>query len=66
MSTDQTRNVSLTVQLNVFIRVQIASGQYRNAREVVRSALRLLQRQHDREERKRRVLVSSEDRARHG
>ena len=66
MSTDQTRNVSLTAQLNAFIRAQVASGQYQNAREVVRSALRLLQRQHDREERKRRVLVSSEDRARHG
>jgi antitoxin ParD1/3/4 len=45
MPTDQTRNVSLTAELNVFIRAQVASGQYQNASEVVRAGLRLLQRQ---------------------
>jgi antitoxin ParD1/3/4 len=53
MSTDQTRNVSLTTELNAFIRTQVASGQYQNASEVVRAGLRLLQRQHERDERRR-------------
>jgi antitoxin ParD1/3/4 len=42
MPSDQTRNVSLTAELNAFIRSQVASGQYQNASEVVRAALRLL------------------------
>jgi antitoxin ParD1/3/4 len=42
MPTDQTRNVSLTAELNSFIRTQVASGQYQNASEVVRAGLRLL------------------------
>jgi putative addiction module CopG family antidote len=42
MPTDQTRNVSLTAELNGFIRDQVASGQYQNASEVVRAGLRLL------------------------
>jgi antitoxin ParD1/3/4 len=52
MSTDQTRNVSLTAELNAFIRGQVASGQYQNASEVVRAGLRLLQRQEQRGRRK--------------
>jgi antitoxin ParD1/3/4 len=48
MPTDQTRNVSLTAELNAFIRAQVASGQYQNASEVVRAGLRLLQRQEQR------------------
>ena len=52
MTTDQTRNVSLTAELNAFIRSQVASGQYQNASEVVRAALRLLQRQEQRGRRK--------------
>ncbi|MGF9762889.1 type II toxin-antitoxin system ParD family antitoxin [Microvirga sp. 0TCS3.31] len=52
MPTDQTRNVSLTAELNAFIRSQIASGQYQNASEVVRAGLRLLQRQEQRGRRK--------------
>jgi antitoxin ParD1/3/4 len=40
--TDQTRNVSLTAELNAFIRAQVASGRYQNASEVVRAGLRLL------------------------
>ena len=42
MPSDQTRNVSLTAELNAFIRAQVASGQYQNASEVVRAGLRLL------------------------
>ena len=42
MPTDQTRNVSLTAELNAFIRAQVASGEYQNASEVVRAGLRLL------------------------
>lgn len=45
MPTDQTRNVSLTAELNAFIRAQVASGQYQNASEVVRAGLRLLQKE---------------------
>jgi len=55
MSTDQTRNVSLTAELNAFIRSQVASGQYQNASEVVRAGLRLLQRQEQRSQRKQAV-----------
>lgn len=66
MPTDQTRNVSLTAELNAFIRAQVASGQYQNASEVVRAALRLLQRQHERDERKRGVSVRTDGDARHG
>ena len=66
MPTDQTRNVSLTAELNAFIRAQVASGQYQNASEVVRTALRLLQRQHERDQRRRSVPVTSESNARHG
>lgn len=58
MSTDQTRNVSLTTELNAFIRTQVASGQYQNASEVVRAGLRLLQRQHERDERRRSALTT--------
>ena len=50
MPADQTRNVSLTAELNAFIRSQVASGQYQNASEVVRAALRLLVQQAGRDE----------------
>ena len=43
MRAEETRNVSLTAEMNSFIRDQVASGRYQNASEVVRSALRLLQ-----------------------
>ena len=45
MPSDQTRNVSLTAELNAFIRAQVASGHYQNASEVVRAGLRLLAQQ---------------------
>ncbi|MBJ6127216.1 type II toxin-antitoxin system ParD family antitoxin [Microvirga splendida] len=56
MATDQTRNVSLTAELNAFIRAQVASGQYQNASEVVRASLRLLQQQEKRSRRKGAAL----------
>lgn len=37
-------NVSLTPELTAYIAGQVASGRYRSASEVVRAALRLLQR----------------------
>ena len=49
MPSDQTRNVSLTAELNAFIREQVASGRYQTASEVVRAGLRLLAQQVDRE-----------------
>ncbi|MBB3020899.1 antitoxin ParD1/3/4 [Microvirga lupini] len=54
MPTDQTRNVSLTAELNAFIRDQVASGQYQNASEVVRASLRLLQ-QHEQRHKRRQT-----------
>lgn len=49
MPSEQTRNVSLTAELNAFIRSQVASGHYQNASEVVRASLRLLAQQAERE-----------------
>lgn len=42
MSTRQSRNVSLTPELEAYIASELASGDYANASEVVRSALRQL------------------------
>jgi antitoxin ParD1/3/4 len=42
MSTTPTRNVSLTEELERYIRLQVSSGHYSNASEVVRAGLRLL------------------------
>ena len=39
-----TRNVNLTDELDRFVASRVESGQYANASEVVRSALRLLER----------------------
>ena len=64
MSTDQTRNVSLTAELNAFIREQVASGQYQNASEVVRAGLRLLQREHDREAHRKNAAATRRSHAR--
>ena len=64
MPTDQTRNVSLTAELNAFIRAQVASGHYQNASEVVRASLRLLQRQEERHRRKQGSTATKESDAR--
>jgi antitoxin ParD1/3/4 len=60
MPTDQTRNVSLTAELNAFIRAQVASGRYQNASEVVRASLRLLQQQEGRNRRKQDFARANE------
>jgi len=40
-----TRNVNLTDALDDYVRAKIASGKYENASEVVRAALRVLERE---------------------
>ena len=40
-----TRNVNLTEELDIFILSKVQSGRYENASEVVRAALRLLERE---------------------
>jgi antitoxin ParD1/3/4 len=50
MPSEQTRNVSLTAELNRFILAQVASGHYQNASEVVRASLRLLMQQVEHEQ----------------
>ncbi|QEE39185.1 MULTISPECIES: type II toxin-antitoxin system ParD family antitoxin [unclassified Methylobacterium] len=42
MSNTPTRCVSLTLELETYLRTQVASGRYASASEVVRSALRLM------------------------
>ncbi|HZC16654.1 MAG TPA: type II toxin-antitoxin system ParD family antitoxin [Caulobacteraceae bacterium] len=46
-----TRNISLTDPLDQFIDEQVRSGDYQNASEVVRAALRLLRRRAEEDER---------------
>lgn len=38
-----TRNINLTPQIDAFVEKSVSTGQYQNASEVVRDALRLLQ-----------------------
>lgn len=52
----QTRNVSLTPDLEAFIEERVACGRYRSASEVVRAALRLLEDAECRRDRKRKAL----------
>jgi antitoxin ParD1/3/4 len=40
-----TRNVSLTAEQNAFVEKVVKSGEYQNASEAIRDALRVLQRQ---------------------
>ncbi|WP_018261426.1 type II toxin-antitoxin system ParD family antitoxin [Methylobacterium sp. WSM2598] len=47
------KNISITPELDRFISTQIASGRYQNASEVMRAALRLLERWETAESRKR-------------
>lgn len=42
MATRQTRNVSLTPELDAYIDARVSVGDYNNASEVVRAAVRLL------------------------
>ena len=43
MPTRKTMNVSLTPELDQYVAKRVASGRYRSASEVVRAALRLLE-----------------------
>jgi antitoxin ParD1/3/4 len=42
-----TRNVNLTDELDRFVLAKVASGRYENASEVVRAALRVLEREEE-------------------
>jgi antitoxin ParD1/3/4 len=56
-----TRNVNLTDELDRFVSEKIASGRYENASEVVRAALRTLEREEKRFEAKLVVLRAAMD-----
>lgn len=45
-----TRNVNLTDELEIFVRAKVESGRYENASEVVRDALRTLERREKEDE----------------
>jgi antitoxin ParD1/3/4 len=51
-----TRNISLTDHFERLIEDAVASGEYQNASEVVRAALRLLERQQQADEAKLKAL----------
>lgn len=42
MAATPTRNVALTMELDAYIKAQVASGRFSSSSEVVRSGLRLL------------------------
>jgi antitoxin ParD1/3/4 len=56
-----TRNVNLTNELDHFVQTKVASGRYENASEVVRAALRTLEREEQRYEAKLAALRASID-----
>ena len=56
-----TRNVNLTDQLDHFVRAKVDSGRYENASEVVRAALRTLEREEQEYEAKLAVLRGAID-----
>ncbi len=51
-----TRNVSLTVEQDAFVEKVVKAGEYQNASEAIRDALRALQRQRREDELKLKVL----------
>jgi len=51
-----TRNVNLTPELDSFVAARVGSGLYANASEVMRAALRLLEREEREQEEKVRAL----------
>jgi antitoxin ParD1/3/4 len=53
-----TRNVNLTGRYDQFVVEQVTSGRFKNASEVVRAGLRLLE-QHNREEEEKLALLRS-------
>ncbi len=56
-----TRNVSLTVELDRFVSMRIKSGRYENASEVVRAALRTLEREEQEQRAKLKALRTAID-----
>jgi antitoxin ParD1/3/4 len=56
-----TRNVNLTDELDRFVTVKVESGRYENASEVVRAALRSLEREEQRYEAKLAILRAAID-----
>lgn len=56
-----TRNVNLTDELDRFVTAEVRSGRYENASEVVRAALRSLQREEQEYEAKLAVLRAAID-----
>lgn len=56
-----TRNVNLTDELDRFVVAKVESGRYENASEVVRAALRTLEREEQRYEIKLAALKSAID-----
>jgi antitoxin ParD1/3/4 len=56
-----TRNVNLTDELDQFISAKVESGRYENASEVVRAALRTLEREEQRHEAKLAALRAAID-----
>jgi antitoxin ParD1/3/4 len=56
-----TRNVNLTNELDHFVQTKVASGRYENASEVVRAALRTLEREERRFEAKLAALRAAID-----
>lgn len=58
MPSTPTRNVSLTSELEAYLREQVASAHYSNASEVVRASLRLLIEQDRKQGKKQTVKVA--------
>jgi len=56
-----TRNVNLTPELDRFVSVQLDSGRYANASEVMRAALRLLERDEEEQNGKLAALRAAID-----
>ena len=56
-----TRNVNLTAELDSFVLAKVESGRYENASEVVRAALRTLERDEDEYEAKLAALRTAID-----
>jgi antitoxin ParD1/3/4 len=56
-----TRNVNLTDELEFFVRTKVESGRYENASEVIRAALRRLEREEQEYEAKLTALRTAID-----
>ena len=56
-----TRNVNLTDELDTFVLTKVESGRYENASEVVRAALRALEREEQQHEAKLKELRAAID-----